>query len=155
MDAPSSVARESSTLLWLWWQYGQRTPAPPFVLYHYTPNAGRQVGPWAREAPAVVAAGAREYSSLKGGNRPVLVRASELRLLDVVNIVDGRKLGYVYDVDVDVDTGRIRALLVPGEGRRLLTLFGRRPDVAIPWKRVRKIGVDVILVHLPDAVERE
>jgi len=96
-----------------------------------------------------------EYSSLKGGNRPVLVRASELRLLDVVNVVDGRKLGYVYDVDVDVDTGRIRALLVPGEGRRWLALFGRRPDVAIPWKRVRKIGVDVILVHLPDAIEQE
>ncbi|HEY8417539.1 MAG TPA: YlmC/YmxH family sporulation protein [Limnochordales bacterium] len=82
----------------------------------------------------------------------MLVRASELRLLDVVNIVDGRKLGYVYDVDVDVDTGRIRALLVPAEGRRW-TLFGRRPDVAIPWKRVRKIGVDVILVHLPEPVE--
>jgi len=81
----------------------------------------------------------------------VLVRASELRLLDVVNVVDGRKLGYVYDVDVDADTGRIRALLVPGEGRRFFALFGRRPDVAIPWKRVRKIGVDVILVHMPDA----
>lgn len=83
----------------------------------------------------------------------MLVRASELRLLDVVNVVDGRKLGYVYDVDVDVDTGRIRALLVPGEGRRLFSLFGRRPDVAIPWKRVRKIGVDVILVHLPEPVD--
>ncbi|MBO8142748.1 MAG: YlmC/YmxH family sporulation protein [Firmicutes bacterium] len=83
----------------------------------------------------------------------MLVRASELRLLDVINVVDGRKLGYVYDVDVDVETGRIRALLVPGEGRRLVSLFGRRPDIAIPWKRVRKIGVDVILVHLPQTTE--
>ncbi|MFS8523322.1 MAG: YlmC/YmxH family sporulation protein [Limnochordales bacterium] len=82
----------------------------------------------------------------------MLVRASELRLLDVVNLVDGRKLGYVYDLDVDADTGAIHALLLPGDGgRRLFSLFGRRPDVAVPWGRVRKIGVDVILVHLPDA----
>lgn len=87
-----------------------------------------------------------------GGNR-VLVRASELRLLDVVNIVDGRKLGYVYDLDVDVDTGSIKALLLPGDGGRRWSLFGRRPDIAVPWGRVRKIGVDVILVHMPDTFD--
>lgn len=86
----------------------------------------------------------------------VLVRASELRLLDVVNIVDGRKLGYVYDLDVDVDTGSIKALLLPGDpGRRLFSLFARKPDISIPWGRVRKIGVDVILVHVPDTFEWE
>lgn len=84
----------------------------------------------------------------------VHVRAAELRLLDVVNIVDGRKLGYVYDLDVDVDTGDIKALLLPGDsGRRLFSLFSRRPDIAIPWNRVRKIGVDVILVHIPDTFD--
>lgn len=84
----------------------------------------------------------------------MLVRASELRLLDVINLVDGRKLGYVYDLDVDVETGSIRALLLPGDGgRRGWSLFGRRPDIAVPWARVRKIGVDVILVHLPDTFD--
>lgn len=84
----------------------------------------------------------------------VEVRASELRLLDVVNVVDGRKLGYVYDLDVDVDTGNIKALLLPGDGGRgLFSLFARRPDIAIPWGRVRKIGIDVILVHVPDSFD--
>lgn len=84
----------------------------------------------------------------------MLVRAAELRLLDVVNVVDGRKLGYVYDLDVDVDTGDINALLLPGgSGGRLFSLFSPKPDIAIPWSRVRKIGVDVILVHVPDAFE--
>lgn len=82
------------------------------------------------------------------------VRAGDLRLLDVVNVVDGRKLGYVYDLDVDVDTGDIKALLLPGAaGRGLFSFFSRRPDISIPWNRVRKIGVDVILVHIPDALE--
>jgi len=84
----------------------------------------------------------------------VLVRAADLRLLDVINVVDGRKLGYVYDLDVDVDTGDIHALLLPADGgRRLFNLFARKPDIAIPWNRVRKIGVDVILVHIPDTFE--
>lgn len=77
----------------------------------------------------------------------MLVKTSELRLLDVVNIGDGRRLGHVYDIDVDVTTGEILALILPGEGG--FFGFGRRPDLMIPWDRVVRIGIDVILVDLP------
>jgi hypothetical protein len=36
----------------------------------------------------------------------MLVKASELRLLDVINISDGRRLGNVIDMEIDLDTGR-------------------------------------------------
>lgn len=78
----------------------------------------------------------------------MLVKTSELRLLDVVNIGDGRRLGAVYDLDVDVDTGEILAIIVPGEGGGWLG-FGRRADIEIPWNRIVRIGVDVILVDIP------
>jgi len=77
----------------------------------------------------------------------MLVKTSELRLLDVVNIGDGRRLGHVYDIDVDVKSGEILALVLPGEGG--FFGFGRRPDILIPWDRVVRVGVDVILVDLP------
>lgn len=79
----------------------------------------------------------------------VLVRASELRMLDVINITDGRRLGNVFDIDLDVNTGDILALLVP-RGRGLFSFFQAQSDLAIPWERIVKIGVDVILVELPE-----
>lgn len=77
----------------------------------------------------------------------MLVKTSDLRLLDVVNIGDGRRLGNVYDIDLDVETGEILALILPGEGG--FFGLGRRPDVEIPWDRIVRIGIDVILVDLP------
>ncbi len=79
--------------------------------------------------------------------RQVLVKTSDLRLLDVINIGDGRRLGVVYDLDVDVETGEILSIILPGE--RGLFGFARKPDIEIPWSRVVRVGVDVILVDLP------
>ncbi|MBO2520534.1 MAG: YlmC/YmxH family sporulation protein [Firmicutes bacterium] len=76
-----------------------------------------------------------------------MVKTSDLRMLDVVNIGDGRRLGNVYDLDLDVETGEILAIILPGEGGFLG--LGRRPDIEIPWNRIVRIGVDVILVDLP------
>lgn len=70
-------------------------------------------------------------------------------MLDIINVTDGRRLGNVFDIDLDVETGQIRALLVPS-GRGRISLFRPAgPDVEIPWSRIVKIGVDVILVELP------
>ena len=55
----------------------------------------------------------------------MLVKTSDLRMLDVVNIGDGRRLGNVYDLDLDVETGKILAIILPGEGG--IFGFGRRP----------------------------
>lgn len=66
----------------------------------------------------------------------------------MVNTADGRRLGSLYDLDVDVETGRIRALILP-TGPRPLWFWSRERDLEIPWGRIVKIGVDVILVDLP------
>ena len=75
------------------------------------------------------------------------MRTSELRAREVVNIVDGKRLGAIADVDVDLANGKILALIVPGEGR-FFGLFGREEEYVIPWNRIRKIGADVILVEV-------
>lgn len=74
-------------------------------------------------------------------------KLSDLRDKDVINVADARRLGYVTDVDVDPETGRIVALICPGAGR-WFGLFGGRSEQVIPWERVLRIGPDVILVDL-------
>ena len=73
-------------------------------------------------------------------------RIAELRYKEVISVEDGARYGYVGDMEVDLDTGQVRALVVPGR-RRFFGLFGREEDKVIPWKAVRRFGEDIILVQ--------
>lgn len=77
-----------------------------------------------------------------------MLRISELKSKEVINVLDGRRLGFIGDLDIDLEAGRVRAIIVPGPGK-LLGLFGRDEDVYIPWEKIARIGLDVILVDLP------
>lgn len=71
---------------------------------------------------------------------------SDLKLKEVINIVDGKRLGAITDIEIDVESGKLTAIVVPGNGK-FLGLFGRSEDVVIPWDKINKIGFDVILVE--------
>ncbi len=70
---------------------------------------------------------------------------NELRSKEVINVSDGARLGFVSDVEIDLENGRLVALIVPG-AYRLLGLFGRDDDFVIKWENIRKIGDDVIII---------
>jgi len=75
-------------------------------------------------------------------------RVSELRCKEIIDIRDGSRFGYVGDAEVDLDSGEIAALVVPGR-LRLFGLLGREADTVFPWSAVRRIGEDTILVEGP------
>jgi YlmC/YmxH family sporulation protein len=76
----------------------------------------------------------------------LLVKTSELWVLDVINTVDGQRLGNITDLDIDLATGKINALILTEVGG-FLGMF-RRGDIIIPWDKVLLIGIDVILVEM-------
>ena len=73
-------------------------------------------------------------------------RIAELRYKEVISVTDGSRFGYVGDMEVDLESGQVRALVVPGRPR-LFGLLGREEDRYIPWDRVRRFGEDIILVE--------
>lgn len=73
-------------------------------------------------------------------------RIADLRYKEVISVEDGSRFGYVGDMEIDLDSGQVRALVVPGR-RRLFGLLGREEDRYIPWDRVRRFGEDIILVE--------
>lgn len=73
-------------------------------------------------------------------------RIEELRYKEVISVADGSRFGYVGDMEVDLDSGQVKALVVPGR-RRLFGLLGREEDRYIPWRTVRRFGEDIILVE--------
>lgn len=78
-----------------------------------------------------------------------MLRISELRAKEVISVLDGKRLGFIGDLEIDLEAGRVKGIVVPGAGK-ILGLFGRDNDIYIPWEKIVKIGVDVVLVDLPE-----
>lgn len=81
-------------------------------------------------------------------------RGSELRYKEIINVTDGSRVGYVGDVVMDLEDGKVNALVVPGR-LRLFGLLGREPDTVFPWSAVRRFGEDTILVEGTQLRQRE
>lgn len=77
----------------------------------------------------------------------MMVRMTELRCREVINICDGCRLGFVTDLELDCTGGNVVALIVPGKAR-LFGLLGREDEFVIPWNCIRRIGGDIILVEV-------
>ena len=71
----------------------------------------------------------------------------ELRSKEVINVVDGKKLGNIVDLVFCSETGKIKGLVVPAYNKGF-NLFKCGEDIFIPYQNVCRIGDDVILVQL-------
>ncbi|GKU25290.1 YlmC/YmxH family sporulation protein [Clostridium folliculivorans] len=69
---------------------------------------------------------------------------NNLRVMEVVDINLGAKLGYIRDLKIDCDESKIVSILIPVQKSNW---FGKMDMLEIPWEDVVKIGVDVILVN--------
>ena len=73
------------------------------------------------------------------------MKFTQLQCKEVICVGDGRRLGFICDACVEVATGCIVSVTVPGPCR-LFGLFGRRDDYVIPWCKIVRIGPDIVLV---------
>ena len=71
---------------------------------------------------------------------------TDLTEKQVVNMCDGKILGYIVDFKIDICCGRLTAIILPGEGGA----FGFRKctDIVIPWEKICRIGKDAIIVDI-------
>jgi len=72
---------------------------------------------------------------------------SELKCKDVINIRDCKKLGKVCDMELDEGNGCICKIII-SDGSKMLSWFNCEPDIIIPYKDIRQIGPDIILVDI-------
>ncbi|WP_079495198.1 YlmC/YmxH family sporulation protein [Maledivibacter halophilus] len=79
-----------------------------------------------------------------------MITTADLRMKEVINVVDGSRIGFIYDFEINIEKNRVEAIIVPKEGK-FLKIFMREDDYVIPWKRIVKVGQDIILVELKDS----
>lgn len=75
------------------------------------------------------------------------MRLCELRCKEVVNACDGKRLGYIVDIIIDECKGCIEAIIIPKSGK-ICGFLSDGSEYVIPFKCVKKIGKDIILVEI-------
>lgn len=73
-------------------------------------------------------------------------RIADLRNKQVVCVKNGCVLGYVSDVDINTESGKLESLVIFGR-LRFLGVLGREEDIVIPWDEIKVIGQETVLVN--------
>ena len=76
------------------------------------------------------------------------MRLSDLQNKDIINVIDGKKIGIIIDITINED-GTLSSLIVE-KTKSLLSRFSSSSELEIKWKQITKIGSDVILVSITD-----
>ncbi|AEM78997.1 YlmC/YmxH family sporulation protein [Thermoanaerobacter wiegelii] len=74
-----------------------------------------------------------------------MIKASELRDKDVIDINTGEKLGNIIDIEVNLEEGRVEGIVIPKE-TSFFRFFNKDIEIYLLWESIKKIGTDVILV---------
>lgn len=77
-----------------------------------------------------------------------MLSTDKLKNKEVINMRDGRSLGFIYDIEVNLEKGTIDGVIIPAERGLFRFFVNREDDFVIKWDRIRTIGDDVVLVDL-------
>ena len=80
-------------------------------------------------------------------NELLLHSLNALRTMEVIDIKTGTKLGFIKDFVIDTKESKVISILLPGMAKGW---FSKDEDIEIPWNKVKKAGIEVILVDSTD-----
>lgn len=66
-----------------------------------------------------------------------------MKTMEVIDINTGSKIGFIKDIKLDKEARKVMSIILPGEVKGW---FGKSNDIEIPWSKIIKVGIDVILV---------
>ena len=76
---------------------------------------------------------------------------NELQNKEVISVFDGKRLGFVDDVEMDTETASLISFIIYGRPK-FFGLFGRDEDIVVKCEEIRLIGEDIILVNLENDI---
>jgi YlmC/YmxH family sporulation protein len=78
-----------------------------------------------------------------------MMRLSDLRCKEVINECTCKRLGNIDDIEFDEKCGQICAVIIPGQNR-YFGLFGKEEEYVIPYRCIKQIGPDIVLVEVDE-----
>ena len=75
-----------------------------------------------------------------------MIRISDIMDKEVINVKNGKKMGFITDIDMDINEGKIVSFNIIGDGS--MNFFSRgSEDQVVFWNDIIKIGCDTIIVN--------
>ena len=78
-----------------------------------------------------------------------LYSINAMRTMELIDVNTGAKIGFIKDIKIDCEDNRILSILMQGQSRGW---FSKVEDIEIPWDKIIKIGVDVLLVDFEGSI---
>ncbi|WP_455538499.1 YlmC/YmxH family sporulation protein [Terrisporobacter sp.] len=76
-----------------------------------------------------------------------MIRVSDIMDKEIINVKNGKKMGFITDIDIDVNEGKVISFSTTGEGSG--GFFSRGVDIDVVfWNDILKIGCDTIIVNI-------
>lgn len=76
-----------------------------------------------------------------------MIRVSDIMDKEVINVKNGKKLGFIADIDMDINEGKVVSFTLLGDGGRGFFSRGGEEET-IFWHDILKIGCDTIIVNI-------
>ncbi|MBQ8589984.1 MAG: YlmC/YmxH family sporulation protein [Firmicutes bacterium] len=77
-----------------------------------------------------------------------MLSTQDLKQKEVINIYNGKSLGYIEDISLDLEKGTVEGLVIPQQSNGLFSFFNKGSELVIPWNCVRRVGDEVVLVEI-------
>ena len=75
-----------------------------------------------------------------------MIRISDIMDKEVINVKNWKRMGYITDIDMDINEGKIISFSIVGDGG--INLFSRGSENQVVfWNDILKIGYDTIIVN--------
>ncbi len=75
-----------------------------------------------------------------------MIRISDIMDKEVINVKNGKRMGYITDIDMDINEGKIISFTIVGDGGMNIFSRGSENQVVF-WNDILKIGYDTIIVN--------
>lgn len=75
-----------------------------------------------------------------------IILLSQLRQMEVIDISEGKRLGFIGDIIFNEDFTKIESLVIPSQNG-ILSIFKKKDEIHIKWNQIKTIGIDIILVE--------
>ena len=79
-----------------------------------------------------------------------MLKNFDLRQKRVIDMDTAEVIGFIRDMDIDFDTGKIRSVTIPKYG--VFGAFPKGKNVTVPWEKVVSIGSEFVIIKQSEDV---
>lgn len=73
-----------------------------------------------------------------------MLKNFDLKQKRVIDVDTAETVGFIRDMDIDFETGKIRSVTIPQKG--VFSWFFGGKNVTVPWDRVVAIGSEFVII---------